>query len=86
MTRDDCEPYRSIGSVDIVFALTPPISYDTLANGLSLSPGIYDLHSDLVVSMCGRHTATATVEIVSEPATIRLVGLGGLVLLAEHRE
>ena len=69
--------------VDIAFGLTPTISYNTLVNGLGLGPGIYDLVLNLAVpkALANTDIATTTIEIIPEPATICLLGLGGFALL-----
>ena len=78
-------PYWSINGVDIAFGLTPTISYDTLVNGLGLGLGVYDLTLDLTVPIAGYDTATTTIEIIPEPATLLLLGLGSLALLRKRR-
>jgi hypothetical protein len=77
-------PFWSINGVDIAFGLTPSISYDTLVNGLNLSPGIYDLTFNLD-SFFGYDTATTTIQIIPEPGTFLLFAVGGAVLAFKRR-
>jgi hypothetical protein len=77
-------PYWSINGVDIAFGLTPTISYDTLVNGLNLTPGIYDLTFELK-SFFGYDTATTTIQIIPEPATGLLLAIGGVVIAIKRR-
>ena len=79
MSLDRSLPYWSINGVDIAFGLTPTISYDTLVNGLNLTPGIYDLNFELD-SCFGYDTAMTTIEIIPEPTAITLFAFGMLFL------
>lgn len=84
ISGDDVLAYWSINGTDIAFGLTPEISYETLVNGLNLDPGVYDLTLDL--QYWGQDTAITTIEIVPEPATLLLLGFGGLALRRRRKE
>ncbi len=78
LSDDGNLPYWSINGVDIAFGMTPTISYDTLVNGLNLTPGIYDLTLNLEAPIFGSDTATTTIEILPEPATVLVLALGSM--------
>ena len=85
VTGDANLPYWSIGGVDIAFGLTPTISYEALVGGLGLTPGLYELSLELGVFPYGLDSAGTTIQIIPEPLSGLLLGLGSLGLLRRSR-
>ena len=77
-------PYWSVGGTNIAFGLTPTITCAELTAGLGLDLGVYELALDLTTPF-GRGTAVTTIEIVPEPLSAALFGLGGLLAILGRR-
>lgn len=77
-----------IGGEHVGAGETLSLSYDTLINDFGLGLGVYDVLLQVEIEYdyeYGYSEAWTTMEIVPEPATIALFGLGGLALLRRRR-
>ncbi len=72
--------YWSINGVNVAYGLTPELSYDTLMQGLNLTPGTYDLKME-IDGMEGYDYDITTIEIIPEPISFAIMIGGGALML-----